>query len=42
MNDDYAEITAIVAEFAERIDARWHIVGRRQETDFPPGYRPAE
>jgi len=26
----------------ERVDGHWHIVGRRQETDFPPGYRPAE
>jgi hypothetical protein len=26
----------------ERIDDRWHIVARRQETDFPQGYKPSE
>jgi hypothetical protein len=26
----------------ERIDGRWHIVSRRQETDYPQGYRPSQ
>ena len=38
-----AASTSVVVENNDtRIDGRWHIVGRRQETDFPPGYRPAE